>query len=71
MDTSTVQQLLPNGVYDDLSLHTALGVSLQVLANARRKGELRYARKGNRVLYLGRWVLHWLGNDGKETTLSA
>jgi hypothetical protein len=65
MDASTVPQLFPNAVYDDLALHLLLGVSMQVLADARRQGELRYARKGARTLYLGRWVLRWLARDGK------
>jgi hypothetical protein len=60
MDTQTVPQLLPNGVYDDVSLYTTLGVSAQVLADARRSGELRFARKERRVIYLGKWVERWL-----------
>jgi hypothetical protein len=67
METSTVPQLIPNGVYDDLALHATLGISLQVLADARRKGELRYSRKGARILYLGRWVLRWLARDDRMT----
>jgi hypothetical protein len=50
----------PNGVYDDALLCSALEVSTNTLADARRAGELRFARKGRRVLYLGEWVMAWL-----------
>ncbi len=52
-----------NAVYDDGALVLGLGLTHATLANARRRGELRYARKGRRVLYLGRWVGDWLERD--------
>jgi hypothetical protein len=50
----------PEAVYDDGSLHVALGLTDATLAAARRSGTLRYSRQGKRVLYLGRWILEWL-----------
>jgi hypothetical protein len=53
----------PDGIYDDDLLYGELGVSAQTLARARREGDLRFTRKGKRVLYLGQWVLDWLQAD--------
>lgn len=53
----------PDGIYDDGLLCGALGVSAQTLARARHDGQLRFSRKGKRILYLGRWVLDWLQVD--------
>jgi hypothetical protein len=55
--------LEPNGVYDDGSLHLALEIPSATLVRARREGRLRYARKGRRILYLGKWILDWLEAD--------
>ncbi|HEY7428849.1 MAG TPA: hypothetical protein VH682_31755 [Gemmataceae bacterium] len=64
MTTATpIPVVYPDGIYDDLLLGSVLDLSPQVLANARRMGELRYTRKGKRTLYLGRWVLEWLTAD--------
>jgi hypothetical protein len=61
---ATPIQIDPVSIYDDTLLSTLLGVSAQTLARARRGGDLRYTRKGQRILYLGAWVLAWLGNEG-------
>lgn len=50
-------------IYDDGAIALALDIRLSTLARARREGKLRYTRKGNRVLYLGAWILEWM-NDG-------
>jgi hypothetical protein len=50
----------PQAIYDDLALYQALGISSQTLSRARRSGELRYTRKGQRLLYVGAWVMSWL-----------
>ncbi len=55
----------PDGIYDDLALYQALSISTATLARARRDGSLRYTRKGNRTLYLGRWVMDWLTSDAQ------
>jgi hypothetical protein len=52
--------ILPDAWYDDVLLQVGLEVSAAVLKDARRSGQLRHARKGNRTLYLGQWVLDWL-----------
>jgi hypothetical protein len=54
----------PTALYDDGSLHILLGLTPTSLAKARQAGTLRYSRKGNRILYLGRWVLEWITVDG-------
>ena len=53
----------PEAVFDDGALYQALGLSAATLATARREGTLRYARKGRRVLYRGRWVSAWLDGE--------
>ncbi len=58
--TTTHIRIEPDGIYDDLALYQALGISTATLARSRSDGSLRYTRKGNRTLYLGRWVLAWL-----------
>jgi hypothetical protein len=63
---ATVISIDPAGIYDDTLLCNLLGVSKETLTRARRSGELRYARKGQRILYLGRWVLEWLGATAGE-----
>jgi hypothetical protein len=55
----------PQAVYDDGALYCALGLSTAALARARRSGYLRYTRQGNRVLYLGEWVIEWLRAAGE------
>jgi hypothetical protein len=53
-------KLDPQAVFDDGALYSALGLSATTLANARREGQLRFVRKGKRVLYLGKWLIDWL-----------
>lgn len=56
-------QINPQAIYDDRILLNAIGVSAIALAKGRRDGSLRYARKGSRTLYLGQWIIDWLGAD--------
>ncbi len=58
--------IVPDGVYDDSALVLGLGLTHAALAQARRTGELRYARKGRRVLYLGQWIVDWLKGSKTE-----
>lgn len=53
-------RLDPAGVYDDGSLVIGLRLTYATLAKARRTGELRFTRKGKRVLYRGEWLIEWL-----------
>ena len=58
--------------YDDAMLRRNLGVRLAALVRARESGELRYTRRGGRILYFGQWVLDWLTSDAAtETTKPA
>jgi hypothetical protein len=56
----------PSAVYDDGSLMLALGLSEATLSRARREGQLRFTRKGQRILYLGQWVVDWLAADDRQ-----
>jgi hypothetical protein len=62
----------PDTVYSEGAVSLALDLPLSTLLRERREGRLRYTRKGNRVLILGRWLLTWLehedgrGNPRKE-----
>lgn len=58
--------LAPEAIYDDGALHLAMGLTPATLARARRSGELRFTRKGNRTLYLGQWVLDWIKADSRQ-----
>lgn len=49
----------PDAVYDDGVLYVNLGISSSALARARRERRLRYVRQGNRILYLGQWLIDW------------
>jgi hypothetical protein len=68
MTPAAVPSILPAGIYDDALLSGVLGVSGQTLSDARRKGELRFVRKGKRTLYLGSWVIEWLTADRREAS---
>jgi hypothetical protein len=58
--TTQPVRIEPDGIYDDLLVHSALDISTATLAQARRSGALRHTRKGGRTLYLGQWILDWL-----------
>jgi hypothetical protein len=60
---ATTISIDPAGIYNDTLLCDLLGISVQTLSRARRSGTLRYTRKGQRVLYVGAWVLDWLQTD--------
>jgi hypothetical protein len=68
MTEATAVPIHDNAVYDDILLYSAMGVSSETLLRARRAGRLRFTRQGQRVLYLGRWVLDWLEADSVPTT---
>jgi hypothetical protein len=60
MTSSATTRIDPEGWYDDAWLYEALGLRAGALARARREGELRFTRKGNRILYYGAWLRDWL-----------
>ncbi|MHC4619734.1 MAG: hypothetical protein ACYTEQ_18465 [Planctomycetota bacterium] len=55
----------PKAVYDNGDLLLGLGVTSSALAQARKAKQLRFARKGKRVLYRGQWVIDWLDSDSR------
>lgn len=61
-------KLDPDGIYDDDSLYGTLGISPRTLSKARGNGQLRYSRKGQCTLYVGRWVIDWILADGSHAT---
>jgi hypothetical protein len=61
LDTTTT--IHPTGLYGTDDVCAMLDVSPETLADARRSGELRAARKGRRVIYLGEWLLTWLRQE--------
>jgi hypothetical protein len=69
MATGTIH-IDPNGFYDDDLLYCALELSSQTLTRARLAGELRFVRKGKRILYLGQWVIDWLTRDASLAEVS-
>ena len=52
-----------SAVFDDAALQASLGVSADALTKARKAGQLNFTRKGQRILYLGSWILEWLEAD--------
>jgi len=50
----------PDGICDDGMLVLSLGLTHAALQRARRSGQLRHTRSGQRILYRGQWVLDWL-----------
>ena len=57
--TETVE-FHPNAVYAEGQVRLMLGLSEMSIADARRRGDLRFTRKGNRILFLGQWIIDWL-----------
>jgi hypothetical protein len=50
-------------LYDDATLCRTIGLKINSLDRARKNGELRYTKRGGRVLYLGAWVHDWLTRE--------
>lgn len=63
MSPVTVIKIEPDGLYDDIMVYRATEIAPRTLAAARKAGKLKSTRAGNRVLYLGRWLLDWLTNE--------
>lgn len=56
-------EILRFGWYDERALAQALGLTQGSLDRARLSGELKFSRKGGRILFLGEWVEQWLTRD--------
>jgi hypothetical protein len=60
--------LIPSeAFYDDKALVESLGLRYGSIERARKAGELRFTKRGGRILYLGRWVQEWLAHDEART----
>jgi hypothetical protein len=55
----------PAAIYSEGAVALALDIPLTTLRHARRRGELRYVRRGRRVLLHGRDLLDWLTPVGR------
>ena len=55
-------RLDPEAVYREAALVGA-GIPGATIKQARETGRLRFTRQGNRILYLGKWVLAWLESE--------
>jgi hypothetical protein len=64
-------QIDADGVYDDDLLFAVLGVHFRTLRQARQEKQIRFTRKGRRILYLGRWVLDWLAGSSNTQEKAA
>ena len=53
----------PEAIYDDNGVYAILAISSETLSQARSAGELRFVRKGKRILYFGEWIISWLKAD--------
>ena len=58
--------IAPTALYDGGAVQLSLGISQSALAQARRAGRLRFTRQGNRVLYMGQWLIDWLQADSDQ-----
>jgi hypothetical protein len=66
VDTRTPVRIDPEAVYTDGDLRLLLDLSSASLARERRTGRLRCRRVGQRMYYLGRWILAWLAGEGAD-----
>jgi hypothetical protein len=61
----------PDGWYSDGQARLLLDLPSATLARARRKGGLRYAKAGNRILYQGQWLTDWLSSSAEGVSDAA
>jgi hypothetical protein len=60
MTDATPITIDPDAYYHAGTIALMLDVPLSAIDRARRRGELRYVRRGQRILMRGAWVLAWL-----------
>ena len=60
IDATTPIRIDPDAYYHAGAIALTLDIPLSVLDRARRRGELRYVRRGRRIFMRGQWVLAWL-----------
>jgi len=63
MITTGTVRIEPDGLYDDGDLYRMKGIPSSTMSKARGARHIRYTRKGNRILYLGQWIIDWLKRD--------
>jgi hypothetical protein len=66
MSTATAIHINPDDILDDDTLYELLSLGRTTLARPRQSEGLRFVRKGQRTLYLGRWVLDWLESSAVQ-----
>lgn len=62
-----ITRIDPDAWYQDADLAIRFGFRATTLAHGRRRGGLRFARKGRSTLYRGQWLLDWLERDTVPT----
>ena len=60
----------PDAFYHAGAIAVALDLSLSTLDRARREGNLRFVRKGQRILIRGQWVLDWLNTPREQKAVA-
>ncbi len=58
--------ILTDAFYAEDLIRRSLGLNASMLAKARKAGELKYAKRGKRVLYRGDWLRDWLEADAAD-----
>jgi hypothetical protein len=56
----SAREILLNGVYDLESGREALGLAKGCLPREARLGRLRVAKRGGKIMILGRWLIEWI-----------
>lgn len=60
-----VHNIRPRGVYNLRQATRATGMATSTLEREMKKGRIRVARRGGKVVFLGRWLIRWM-EDGAE-----
>lgn len=50
----------PQKFYDDFAVFQILEIKESVQKRARDNSELKFTKKGSRILYRGQWLIDWL-----------
>ncbi len=71
LEIPNVPAILAHGIYDDDLLFDMLGLGRGTLAEARRRGVLKFTMKDGEARYLGDWVLTYLYREYKPPVTSS
>ena len=58
--TLTPIQIDPAGFYRDGDVRLMFELTDAALSKARRRGDLRFTRRGRQIFYRGQWLIDWL-----------